>query len=403
MIDQTMNTTASPIATDMQPVDIYRQFQHRPGLGEGLPVAVLVKYQKNREELVQHRRSFQDAQRTGRFAPLLVPLRTNTWGGGFAAVLPLSQDLALNNARWCLTGQEARGFSRRGELVVVAMANEICLLNDRNGATLQTWRDPAFHNLHSIQFHPDDPQRVLLANAGLDQILEYHLGDSRITWQWQAWEHGYHRNPFGIGLRQAHLPLPGEGRHRLVSREEAMARMHREEPLPDDESWWVAVDFQQVDHPLGLEKWLKGAEPNWAGYDPRNQTILATFFVASQAVCIDPRSGGVQVVKSGLGRPHGLVPWRGGYVISDTRRGRATLLDPQFHSTGCYDFTTMPLPASYAVADGEWLQFTNPVGDGLLATVDARRAAIFVWDPVRGEYERYPFNRDWELHTVLAY
>ncbi|NGZ29468.1 MAG: hypothetical protein G8345_21590, partial [Magnetococcales bacterium] len=365
--------------------------------------AVLVKYQKNRDELVQHRRKFQTAQQSGRFASLLVPLRTQTWGGGFAAVMPLSQGLDLANARWCITGEEARGLSRRGEVTMVAMANELRLLDSQNGRVLESWQDKLFRNLHSVEFHPQDSQRVLLANSGFDQILEYHLTDRKVVWQWQAWENGYHHNPYGLGLLHSQQALP-EGEHnRLLSREEAMEAIRREDPIPGEENWWVRVNFDGVEHPLGLEKWLKGAEPNWAGYDPHGHGILATFFVASQAVCLDPATGQVKVIKKAFGRPHGLVPWQDGYVISATRRGHATLLDHDFRTRCCYQFTTMPLPATYAESDGEWLQFTNPIGNGLLATVDSRRATVFVWDPQAAIYERYPFNRDWEVHSVMGY
>lgn len=387
-----------------QAVAVADAFREVPGLGRGLPVVVLVKYQKDNTELVQHRTAFIRAGVKNRFAPLLKPLREQKWGGGFAAAFPLEETLEPVSPRWRISGEEVRGYARSGTRMVIAFVDHLGVYSAEDGRLERTIRHPRFKNLHSVAIHPADANRLLVSNSGLDAILELDLADGTITWSWEAWSRGYGVNPFGIHLIDRETPAADRPAVRLVDRQTARERMATAEAPPDGETWGVEVDTGRVDHPLGLEKWLKGAEPNWAGYDSAGRGILASLFVANQVVTIDRDSGAAAVVLNGLSRPHGLIPHGDGYLVSDTRKGVVALLNREFLVERRYDFSTLPLPNAVAAQDGEWLQFTHPIGDGrLLASVDGRRFQVIVWDPEQRLYGRYPFPDSWSVHAVMGY
>lgn len=386
-------------------MDVFEQFKSVSGLGLGTPVLLLVKYQKEKQLLVEHRQAFIRAQNKSRFGSLLLPLRAQTWSGGFAAAMTLSPMMDPDRGLWRVNGAEVRGVAVRDEITVIAFVNGLGIYSTGSGRWLQTIEDPQFKNLHSVMFSPGDPQRVLISNAGLDSILELDLSAQRVTWSWHAWSHGYGINPFGVHLLADLADFPGKSEDRLLTHAEVKERMREEKRgIPTGERWFVHVACDNVAHPLGLEKWMKGAEPNWAGYDGQSDKILATLFVANVAVQIDRKTGVAREVCGGLSRPHGMVPFRDGYLISDTRKGRVLLLDAGFQVRQIYDFSTMPCSSAMADGDGEWLQFSTPIGDGtLLATVDSRRSVIFVWNPDRLVYTAYPFPEHWSVHGVLDF
>lgn len=396
---QHSNQTYKTIKT----IHIADTFKKVAGLGCGIPIVLLIKYQKESVELVRHRTTFIQEGKQSRFRPLLKPLRTEKWEGGTAVAFILDGTLKPKEPLWIVKGEEVRGFARSKDLRVVAFVNHLSVYDDHNGKLLKTIHHPYFKNLHSVAFQPNNPNRLLLSNTGLDTVLEVDIETGQITWSWEAITQGYGINPFGVHLINKNSPLTCEHPIRRVSWQQAKERMSHHNALPDGEVWGVEVDPDSVKHPLGLEKWLKGAEPNWVGYDLDGETLLASFFVANQVVKIKRDSGAVQVVLRDLSRPHGLIPYPGGYLVSDTRKGVVVTLNQEFSVEKRYDFSTLPLPNTLSYQDGEWLQFTHPIGGGLLATVDGRRYQVIIWDPDQHLYSIYPFPDHWSVHAVLGF
>ncbi len=379
-------------------IDVHSEFTRKPGLGAGVPVTLLVKYSQTRDMLVEHRREFREARKRGRFAPLLLPLRETKWGGGFIAALKLDALGQAERYDWMREGDEVRGYASEGDTAVVALANALVVVETATGKTVRTIERTEFRNLHSVEF--TGPGRVLVSNTGFDGIIEVDLDDGEITWEWQAWDHGFDVNPFGFRLRRK--GRPADGVDRTLSLEDAYARMRDDEPVPKGETWGVEVDFDRVDHPLGLDKWLKSVEPNWAGAGAEPGEIFTTFFVANQLARVDRDTGAATILVDELSRPHAAPTFKDWRVVTDTRKGQALFVKDGVERI--YDFSTMPHPVDIALDTGEWLQFTAPIADGaLLASVDSRRAALFVWDPERGEYCDYACDPAWAVQSVLAY
>ncbi|MGN7612196.1 hypothetical protein ACQZV8_08950 [Magnetococcales bacterium HHB-1] len=390
---------------DERHIDIDQSFIHKRGLAEGRLVCVLVKYRQSREALIAHRQSYRLARKKGRYAPLLLPLREEgAWHGGFIALMPLAEGgaLDLSKAYWQLDLGEVRGFTAREDgLAVVALVDALVLIDLYEGRVKKTLHHPLFRNLHSVSFCPWLKTRVLISNTGLDSILEMDLEREEIVHNWRAWDHGYHRTPFGFELLPPEKKLPKGAR--LLRHDEARMRMEQALPLLEQERCFVAVDDLHVDHVLGLEKWLKSAEPNWAGYDPKSKKWLASFFVSNQAVMIDPDSGAVELLLDNLSRPHAVEPTRWGYAVSDTRKGEVILIVPE-QSIHFYNFSTRALTAPDKSLDGgEWLQYTSPIAGGnYLASVDSRRAQVIIWSPEEQCYTTHSYPHDWSMHAIIA-
>jgi hypothetical protein len=383
-------------------VDVFRSFRLEPGLGDSVSVALLVKYQKEKKVLVEHRKQFIEAHKKNRFGSLLLPLREKKWPGGFAAILDLASNLNPDQGRWQIDGEEVRGLAFQNGMVAIAFVNTVGLYDIKDGGLIRLIKNPKFKNLHSVAFSPVAPNLILVSNSGMDNILELEWDSGRIVWSWDAWAFGYGINPFGINLLSGVDEFPAGARDLLLSHTEVLQRISKEQTAKD-ERWFVHIDRGLVEHPLGLEKWMKGAEPNWAGYHDSSGDILATLFVANQAVRIDRKTGQVRVLCDGLSRPHGMIAFERGFLISDTRKGMVLELDSKFELRNKYDFSNMPCHNAMAVDDGEWLQFTSPIGDGsLLATVDSRRSVVFVWNLDLKVYAIYPFPDSWSVHGVLG-
>lgn len=399
---QHTNNQPSKHAQNYQHLSIAHDFKEVRGLGQNTLIALLVKYQTDWNDLVAHRQRFKEAQKSSRFGPILLPLREEIWEGGFAAILHLDTAIDINTSLWINTGEEVRGIATQGDITVIAFVNRLGLFNTTNGDLIRTINHPLFKNLHSVEFSPIQPNVVLVSNTGLDSILELDLTSDTIIWEWDAWAHGYNKNPYGIYLIAKGAQPPDNTKVLTIA--QAKQRMHQETPLPNHKNWGVVIDRDQVKHPLGLEKWQKSAEPNYAGYSLTTDKIVASFFVANEVVEIDKITGNVTVICNELSRPHGMIAYNNGYLACDTRKGTVLYFSQRHELLTCFDFSTLPVTGQACTEDAEWLQFTSPIGDGtIIATIDSRRSKVFVWDPEKKIYSAYQYKPEWSVHSVIQF
>ena len=152
---------------------------------------------------------------------------------------------------------------------------------------------------------------------------------------------------------------------------------------------------------MGLESQFISAHPNWIGYNGDGSQILATFSFANKAVAIDRATGKVHILCDDLIEPHGVVPYKDGYLITDSRNGRVLRFDNNFVLQEVISFANLPFNNGENFVT-EWTQYSSPLSDGnLIATVDSRRATVYVWNPETHQYSTYPYQRDWFVQAVL--
>ncbi|MGB7946099.1 MAG: hypothetical protein WCH75_00310, partial [Candidatus Binatia bacterium] len=117
---------------------------------------------------------------------------------------------------------------------------------------------------------------------------------------------------------------------------------------------------------FGIPTRHKPAHVNSAGYDSDGK-ILVTLFHQGAGYVIDRYTGEARQVISGLVNPHKLSRRkRGGYFISDTRRGKLIFLDEKYRPQYEIFFGGMPgIERSQQLS--EYLQNTTELREDLFA------------------------------------
>ncbi|MDP3920381.1 MAG: hypothetical protein Q8R76_06210, partial [Candidatus Omnitrophota bacterium] len=378
-------------------LNLSTNFTEVEGLGLGAPVAVVAKGINTPVLLERRRAQWSDRDRQG--PTTYRPVReVNLYA--FVSVMPLSTNLDRNRNTWEIEGKEARGVAMRDDITVVTFADEIVILDTLTGKQLDSFTDDKFRGLHTVDFHPTERNLILVSSGGVDRFLELNIGTREITYEWVAWEHGLAGNKYGITLVEEGKPLP-EGDNHVMTREEAIAILTREGQLKSDKPIVVTVSPGEVKHPLGLEQFFKAADPNWVAYSGDGSKFRGTFFILGRVVEIDRATGNVTTLLDGLAHPHHVIPFRDGYVVSDTRHARVLYLDKDFNIHSTFDFSGFPHREGQDYI-GEWIQYSAPIGDGnLIATVDSARSTVYVWNPETREYSRYPFDTNLLIQSIV--
>jgi hypothetical protein len=181
------------------------------------------------------------------------------------------------------------GFLLDGDLLHVALWDRDAVWTLRGGET-------ASHRGHRWLNHPHSISRgeqgLLVASAGSDLLAEIDEA-GELLWSFFLFEHGYGRPPYRLG-----------------------ARFDR------------AQNYNGRYLPAALS-----SHPNSALYDERG-AVLATLFSTGELVRIDRGQSTVDVVLSGLRRPHAIRRRPGGYMLCDTEAASIVLLDRQLHCEG---------------------------------------------------------------------
>lgn len=259
--------------------------------------------------------------------------------------------------------------------------------------------------MHTVAFHPDPKKSniVLVSSSGVDKLLEVNLDTGEVVYEWFAWEHGFNKNHLNMRLLEKGKPLPVEQKNVTCYSTDEYIRQFKNKQLSDlhsTENICIVVDTTQGDVNLGLETVFHTVHPNWAAYSKDGSKLLATFLLTGQAVEIDRATGSVRVILEGLSKPHGIIAYQTGYLISDSRHGRVLHLNQDYSIIAAYDFTKLPFDNGDNFPS-HWIQHSYPINKHLIATVDSRRAMVFVWNPSTSEYSTYSYDPSWLVQAVL--
>lgn len=388
------STASSPI------INMAEEFEKVEGLGSGIPAILIVKGEDT-SDLSERFSALIRADQDGK-SDFYVLKRTES-KKGFVALTMLGTKIDINQNLWKREGLEPRGFAVQGDLMVIGFVDELHVISITDGKLLKVIRNPKLKLIHTIEFSPENPNRILVSSTGADRILELDIMTGDIVWEWNPWVHGYSRNKLGLTIVTKGDPIPTGTNVRVVTHQEAEQMMARGEMVPGGEVLVSVVDFGTIVSPLGIERWQNVAAANWAGYGKTPDKILATLLHANKAVEIDKGTGNVRVLFDDLNKPHGIISFQEGYLISDTLRGRVLLFDENFHIKKIFSFSDLPLEAGQEEQFYEWIQFTSPIGESFLATVDSRRKKVFIWDPQGKIYSEYSYNPNWHIQAIVPF
>lgn len=386
-------------------------FREVPGLGADLPVVVVAKAEAGGSyRRARYRRQRETIRRGEVFREMRRSLDGFIRFGTLRSVLAGERPHRLDRV-----GLEPYEFVSRGPHGLMAFHDETAIrrVDLRTGEvvghldrTVSRGRPLGLYNVHTLCFHPEDEERVLVAVTGLDRIVELHLPTGEATWEWCPWEHGMHTNEHGVTLVDEGSPMPRFATEVTIEPlgfDAAKQRVEANLTPPPGVVWLHQVDLMDVPARLGLLTWQRVKLINSAYYaSAGGAKVGVTFWQTGEAVAVDRHTGEASFVAEGLVCPHSLVAFEDGYVLTDTGGGRVLRFDAALQPTHVVDFTECPLPDGAEPDDPEWVQNTHPLTPELLVTFDFRRSRVVVWSFSRREYSVHRVCDEWVLQSIQS-
>jgi hypothetical protein len=284
-------------------------------------------------------------------------------------------DWTLAEAKWAFSAIEPYGIDASETKLALATAQSVQLIDmDTGKSTIcgNAWLNQG----HTVEFSPDG-SKLLVGSSGFDAIFEFDTKTGKPIWEWFAWDHGFDKSKLG------HFVVRSAARHKML------------ESLGKEV---LLIDNPEM-HKFGIPTRKKPAHLNSACYDS-DARILITMFHQGAGYVIDRNTGDVREVISGLSNPHKLVRRkRGGFFISDTKKGKIIFLDGEFHRE--YEVTLVGMSGiARAPILSEFLQNTTELKEDLFACIDIHRSSLWIIDVKQRRYRRIKFPVEWSVHDV---
>jgi hypothetical protein len=297
---------------------------------------------------------------------------------GIVAAFSLATDRfewTLGESKWAFSVIEPYGVDAWGNKIALAGANYLQLI-DMDTGEARSCHNPWMSQSHTVEFSADG-KKLLVGSAGFDAVFEFDTTSGEVVWQWFAWDHGFDRSKLG------HYVV------RSAARGKTLAAMGHEVLLVDDPEKYK----------FGIPTRQKPAHLNGACYDSDGR-ILVTFFHQGAGYVVDRNTGEAQEVISGLSNPHKLSRRkRGGYFVSDTRRGKLIFLDEKYRPE--YEIALAGTPGvARSPHLSEYLQNTTELREDLFACIDIHRSSLWLVDVKRRRYRGIKFPIEWSVHDV---
>lgn len=273
---------------------------------------------------------------------------------------------------------EPRGLADIGDgRFLVSDINRVMLV-DSEANILRTFTHPYFAFLHSVSFDPA-ADSFLVVSSGYDGLIEMDL-EGNVRWEWFAWEHGFNPTLDGVYL------------------------CRRDDLL---QQWQAEGKNAVLINPiklgaLGMMTSQRSNHPNSACYHPEDKNrVLATLGHSGEVIEIDKGSGISRSVISGLeSMPHAILPYAGGWMVTNTLRGEFWLLNRDFEILRKVSVRGVPGKPS-EMANHEWLQAVYPLGEDGFMALDANRGLISI-DLRENCYRVFSVDESWCIHHLLV-
>ncbi|MEX0843986.1 MAG: hypothetical protein WD022_01850 [Balneolaceae bacterium] len=261
-----------------------------------------------------------------------------------------------------------------------AIANEQAVFVIEESGKNLTIQDPWFSYIHTVQFHPANPDHILISSSGFDLIQEYDYRSKDLTFEWLAWEHGFNK-----------AKDPETGKSVMLTRNLKEAKILEQEGIDH-----LLVQNPETDH---LPTAKRAAFINSVTYHPQDpNTLLATFFHEGKVYQINKKTMKAEVVLSGLKNPHGghftghqlIATSTGSGEIFIKKKGQLIRLSTK-NLAGKPDY----------LIDMEWIQNSLSY-NGFLVAIDSNRTSFLVIDPKNHRYDIIPYDDNWAVQDLVA-
>lgn len=317
-------------------------------------------------ELQAIRKRYLESRKRGKGKAGSVARRRPAKGG--IARLKISKG-TLTSEEVLVEMTEPRGIDVQKGLLSVAAEDTVYILN---GNEVRTITQPWFSYIHTVQFSPHEPERILISSSGFDIFFEYSFA-GQMQFEWLAWEHGFDRSTD---------PETGQ-----------VFRLTRNPALTDQ---FTVLINDPPSEPVPTAK--RAAFINSVTYHQQKPDLfLATFFHDGSVMQID-RSGSAQKVLHGLKNPHGGRDYLGGFMATSTASGEIVMQDENLQQR--LQFKGLPGKDS-ELEDAEWIQ-NCALHENLLIAIDSNRTSIVIADPQLKVFDIIPYNNNWAVQDLVV-
>ena len=346
-----------------------KDFEHRPGFHPEIELLITVKsfnLQAIRKRYIESRKRAKSGNhRTGSVA------RRQPSEGGVARVRLQNGQIESEVLGKLI---EPRGIAVRENRFAIAAENRI-LLSD-----LQAIRYPWFSYLHTVAFHPTNPDRMVVSSSGFDAFFEFEWGSDQPCLEWFAWEHGFDTGSDPDGNP---IILTRSAERAAQASAEGKACMLIPDPPVE------AVPTAQ-----------RAAFINSVDYNHDGSGFLATFFHEGAVFEIGANKQAVRKIE-GLKNPHGGKANSADLMATSTGTGEIVIqkIDRQIR----YHFDGLEGKPP-ELDDLEWIQNSAlaSADSSLIIAIDSNRTSFVLFDTEQECYDRIPYNPDWAVQDLAV-
>lgn len=295
--------------------------------------------------------------------------------GGIASVT--IENGKINNQEIFLRLKEPRGIDLMDGKFAIAAENTVYILS---GDKVSTISDPWFSYIHTVQFSPHDPSRLLISSSGFDCFFEFNWINGEKLFEWYAWEHG---------INQAMDPETGE--YLILTRQ----------PDTFKSLQLAGKNAKLIEHPEGtyLPTATRAAFINSVNYDTGNKNaFIATFFHHGEIRHIHRNTEENEILIPDLHSPHGGRRFKNGFMATSTRSGEIVISDA--HDKTIYSLSSLSGKPT-ELNNLEWVQnaiFRN----GDILAIDSNRTSFIIFNPEKEVYSIIPYDPNWAIQDGVT-
>lgn len=257
-------------------------------------------------------------------------------------------------------------------------AENLVYVFDESGEVLSL-ENPWFSYIHTVEFKPDNKDRLLISSSGFDLILEYDLTTKNQTWEWLAWEHDFNSTVD-----------PKTGEKVLLTRNEELAAK-----IAASGDSVLLINDPTTD---SLPTAKRAAFINSVVYDKNDPNfVIATFFHEGAVYRINPINGNSAKILDGLKNPHGGHVLNEDVIATSTGTGEVHRLRKAQNRT-VYSFKNLDAKPE-ELTGMEWIQNTETHSNYYLS-IDSNRTSFVIFNPELKLYDMIPFDENWAVQDI---